>query len=143
MQLRLSLIATSSKAVVLTIAIGTIACKKSDEGKLRAEQQAAEEAKNVAPAQVAKKITPPVAGGQKVACPTLIDVAAFQNMLGEKEPMTVKDVTSSDAEAAASCSLIRGGKRPNAKEQEALIKKQAGRLGVIPGDETCGAGRGK
>ena len=132
MQLRLSLIATS-----LTIAIGTIACKKSDEGKQRAEQQAAEEARKIAPAEVAKKISPPVPGGQKVACPTLIDVAAFQTTLGEQEPMTVKDVTASDAEAAASCSLLRGGKRPNAKEQEALIKKQAGRLGVIPGDETC------
>ena len=124
-------------SIMAAIVLAASGCKKSDEGRKRAEQQAAEESKKVVPAEVAKKINPPVPGGQRVPCTTLIDVAAFQTALGEKEPMTLKEVTGTDADAAASCSLVRGGKRPDAKEQAALIKKQAGRLGVIPGDPTC------
>jgi hypothetical protein len=56
--------------------------------------------------------------------------------MGETEPLTVKDKQKDEPEAAASCALIRGGARPSATEQAALLKKN-GRLGVIPGDPVC------
>jgi hypothetical protein len=56
-------------------------------------------------------------------------------VLGETDPITVQE-SKSEPDAAASCSLMRGGKRPSDAEQKALIKKN-GRLGVLPGDEIC------
>ena len=44
--------------------------------------------------------------------------------------------SKSEPEAAASCSLMRGGKRPTDAEQKSMIK-QHGKLGVMPGDELC------
>ena len=84
----------------------------------------------------AVKLKPPVPGETKIPCDQLIDVAAFQSALGEKEPFTVHDLSKSDAEAAAKCALMRGGKRPNDAEQKAALKKD-GHLGVLPGDEAC------
>src|SRR5262249_16926440 len=84
----------------------------------------------------AKKISPPVPGMAHIPCEQLIDLPAFKAAMGEKEDMTVKDSTKGEAEAAASCSLIRGGKRPSDADQKALIK-QNGRLGGVAGDEVC------
>src|SRR5262245_6943152 len=106
-------------------------------GAEEAARQAEAEAKarqTAAPA--AKKLATPVPGHAHVPCSQLIDPAVFQTALGEKEPLTVKDVTKTEPDAAASCSLVRGGKRPSDAEQKALLKKD-GRLGVLPGDELC------
>ena len=83
----------------------------------------------------AKRLATPVPGQAHVPCTQLIDLAAFQTALGEKEALVLKDVTKT-VEAAASCSLLRGGKRPTEAEQQAMLKK-ASRLGVLPGDELC------
>jgi len=84
----------------------------------------------------AVKLKPPVPGETKIPCEQLIDAAAFQAALGEKEPFAVHDMSKSDAEAASKCALMRGGKRPNDAEQKAALKKD-GHLGVLPGDEAC------
>lgn len=131
--------------IAMWIALGAasplalVACGKSEQAGVEAarrEAEAAQRAKEAAGAP-AKVIRPPVRGETKIACSQLIaDPAAYQTALGEKEPLTVKDVTSSDGEATSSCSLLRGGKRPSEAEQKAILKREP-RLGVLPGDELC------
>jgi hypothetical protein len=127
---------------IAVLALGSLAgpagCGNSeragaDEARRQAEQE--EKARQSA-APAAKKLATPVPGHAHVPCGQLIDPAVFQTALGEKEPLTVKDVTKTEPDAAASCSLVRGGKRPSEAEQKALLKKD-GRLGVLPGDELC------
>jgi hypothetical protein len=125
-------------ALALGSLLGLTACGNSertgaDEARRQAEQE--EKARQSA-APAAKKLATPVPGHAHVPCGQLIDPAVFQTALGEKEPLTVKDVTKTEPEAAASCSLVRGGKRPSEAEQKALLKKD-GRLGVLAGDELC------
>jgi hypothetical protein len=126
------------RATIAVFALGLWACSNAEnagaeEARRQAEQEQRAKQAHVAPA---KRLATPVPGGAHVPCTQLIDAAAFQTALGEKEPLVVKDVTRSEAEAAASCSLVRGGKRPGEAEQKARLKKD-GRLGVLPGDELC------
>ncbi len=79
---------------------------------------------------------PPVPNMAHIPCDQLLDAAAFTKALSEADPMTIVDKTKTEAEAAASCSLYRGGKRPSDADQKALLK-QKGRLGVMNGDEVC------
>jgi len=122
----------------IVLVLGLCACGNSEKAgaeearRLAAAEQKAKES-HAAPAE--RKSTP-VPGQARVPCTQLIDGPAFQTALGEKEPLTVKDVTKGEPEASSSCALIRGGKRPGEAEQKALLKK-AGRLGVLPGDELC------
>jgi hypothetical protein len=105
----------------------------AEEARRRAEaEQKALEARS----QPAPRMSTPVPGQARVACTQLIDAAAFQTALGEKEPLAVKDVTKTQPDSSSSCSLLRGGKRPNEAEQKAMLKR-VGRLGVLPGDELC------
>lgn len=128
------------RAIVAIVISGMLlgACSKgenagAEEARKEAEK---EQAAKVGAGEAAKKISPPVPGMAHVPCEQLIDVAAFGTAMGEKEPMAIKDNTKAEAEAAASCSLLRGGKRPTEAEQKALIKSK-GRLGVMNGDEVC------
>lgn len=126
-----------SLVILLGATLATTACSKKDEAieearkKMEAEQKGKEESGGVA-----KKVTPPVPGEARIPCERMVDPAKYTEALGEKEPMTLKDVTAKDREAASSCSLIRGGKRPSVAEQEKMLKKEP-RLGVLPGDEVC------
>jgi hypothetical protein len=137
-------IASISSAVwlVVPLLLSSIAlvgaCGKSeDAGAEQARREAEEELKKkAAQPSTARKVAPPVPGQARIPCEQLIDTAGFTTALGESEPMAIKDVTSSKAEATSSCSLLRGGKRPSPAEQEAMLKRQR-RLGVIPGDEVC------
>lgn len=124
-------------AIVVSAVMGLAACGKSENaGAEEAKKQAeAEQKAKEARGEAAKKISPPVPGQQKVPCEQLIDLAKFQEVTEEKEPLTVKE-KKDEAEAAASCSIMRGGKRPTEAEQAALLKKE-GRLGVMAGDELC------
>ena len=125
-------------SVVSTLALMLVAaCGNEQAGREAARKRAAEEDQaKAATNKPAEKLLPPVPGGQHVACETLLDVTAFGAALGEKEPLTLRDGTAGDAEAVASCSLIRGGKTPSDAEQKAIIKRD-GVLGVIAGDEVC------
>jgi hypothetical protein len=126
----------SLSSLISVAALSLAACHGADEGAAEADKEAkAEQARAEKSGEVAKKIQPPVPGRGHVACDQLLDTAAFTTALGEKDPLTVKDVTASATEAAASCSLVRGGKPLSEAEQKALLKK--GRLGVLPGDDVC------
>ncbi|CAN5887272.1 hypothetical protein BH11MYX3_BH11MYX3_43390 [soil metagenome] len=125
-------------AIIVGAATLLGACSKgenagADEARKAAE---AEQKAREAAGEPAKKMSPPVPGEARIPCEQLIDLPAYQTALGEVEPMTVRDVGKNEPEAAASCSLVRGGKKMTDAEQQALLKKQ-GRLGVIPGDEIC------
>lgn len=112
-------------------------CSKSENaGAEEARKEAeAEQRARAANQEVAKKISPPVPGQQKVPCEQLIDVEKFQQTMEEVEPVSLK-TKAEDGDAAASCSIVRGGTRLNEAEQRALLKKE-GRLGVMAGDEIC------
>jgi hypothetical protein len=125
-------------SLVASLWLGLWACGNgenagAEEARRQAEQE--QKAKSAAQSAPAKRIATPVPGQAHVPCTQLIDLAAFQTALGEKEALAIKDVTKT-VEAAASCSLIRGGKRPSEAEQKAMLKRVS-RLGVLPGDELC------
>jgi len=123
---------------IVVLGLGLAACSKgenagAEEAKKQADKELQDKLKE--PNAVPKKIDPPVAGRAKLDCNALIDTAKFTQLLGETVPVTVVD-SKTEAEAAASCSVIRGGKRPTEAEQKAKLKKE-GHLGVLPGDEIC------
>jgi len=115
------------------------ACGKSAEEK-GLEAAKAEEMKELADkkakGEIAPTKRPPIANNARVPCEQLINPEAFTTALEEKEPLTVRDETAKDGDAAASCALVKGGKKLTAAEQEALRKKEP-RLGVMPGDPVC------
>jgi hypothetical protein len=115
-------------------------CGNKDEAIEQAEKEHQQELKdNKDTGQVAKTIKPPVANRAKLDCTKVIDPAQFTTALGETEPVTVRTDTKNvgaDGDAAAICSVLRGGKRPTMAEQDALLKKKA-RLGTLPGDPLC------
>jgi hypothetical protein len=125
-------------ANVVLAAATLAACGKSENaGAEEAKKQAEAELKaKVGNGEAAVKIKPPVPGQGTIPCEQLIDAAAFTTAIGEFEPLVVKDTRKAEPEAASSCSLARGGKRPTEAEQKAILKKE-GRLGVMPGDELC------
>lgn len=118
--------------------LSLIACSNAaEEGRKEAQREAAQEnEKAKAQMKTVEKVKPPVAQGVKLPCNQLIDPAAFTSALEETEPLTVRDSTGTMVDSTASCVLVRGGERPDAKEQEKIIKKN-GRLGTIPGDPLC------
>jgi len=123
-------------AAVLCLALAacsTAAARGREAARREAEAEARRQAKELKPTD---HIKPPVAQGVRLPCTQLIDPEAFTTALEETETLTVRDATGAMSNATASCSLIRGGARPDAKEQEKLIKKY-GRLGSLPGDEIC------
>jgi hypothetical protein len=125
-------------AIIAGFALVVAACEKSEnagaeEARKEAEREAKERASRVEPA---KKISPPVPNSGHISCATLIDLPKYQAALGEKEPLSIKDQTKGEPEAAASCGIVRGGKRPKEAEQQATLKKD-GRLGVMPQDVIC------
>jgi hypothetical protein len=123
-------------AILVGTGLSLSACGKGENaGAEEARRQAeAEQKQKEASGGVAKKISGPVPGRATLPCEQVIDTAKFQAVLGEAEAVTV--ATKKDPDAAASCTINRGGKRPNEAEQKALLKKN-GRLGVMPGDEIC------
>lgn len=124
-----------SIAIVVTLALA--ACGKgADQGAEEARKQAEKEQKDkVAAGGAAEKISPPVAGRAKLDCNNVLKADLMTQALGEVEPVTIGE-SKGEPEAAASCSVLRGGKRLSAAEQAAKLKKE-GRLGVMAGDEIC------
>ena len=124
--------------IIVAIGLGLVGCTK---GAKEGEEEARREAERLQKEKektggVARTIRPPVPGMAKIPCEQLLDIAKFGEAIGETEPVTMKDISKAEADAAASCSIHRGGKRLTQKEQEALLKKE-GRLGVLAGDELC------
>lgn len=122
---------------LVSLLVLAAACNAEEEGRAAAKREAAFARKEAeALVKPADRIEVAVPQGQHRPCAQLIDPPAYTAALGELEPLTVRDGADPTGTATASCSLVRGGKRPDAREQERIIKKQ-GRLGVIPGDEVC------
>ena len=122
----------------VVVAVGLLSgCSKSENaGAEEAKKQAEAELKAKAGnGEVAVKIKTPVPGQGHVPCTQLIDLAKYQEALGEAEPLVLSE-NKTEPEAAASCSLRRGGAKLTEAEQKAKLKKE-GRLGVLPGDEVC------
>jgi hypothetical protein len=130
-------------AIILTLGLGTGLCfglaachKGEDAGVEEAKKEAEKEQKALAADdKPSKKLTPPVPGRAKLDCAAVIDAAKFTQALGETTPVNVAP-SKTEPDAAASCSVLRGGKRPTDAEQKAALKKN-GRLGVMAGDEIC------
>lgn len=131
-----SLVVTSA----LLWSIASAACGGNSEQagieEAKREAAAAEKAKAGTPAAPAKVLATPVPGQTHVPCGQLINLSAFQIALGEKDVPTLKDVTKNDANAAASCAIVRGGKRPSAEAQKEMLTRSS-RLGVLAGDDLC------
>lgn len=123
--------------IAILLSIYLAGCSKgANEGAEAAKKEAEKEQKEKEKSGgVAQKINPPVAGRAKLDCANVINAELFQQALGEKEPITVAP-SGSEPDAAASCSLLRGGKKLSQAEQAAKLKKEP-RLGVLPGDEIC------
>jgi hypothetical protein len=124
------------RAMIAVLALGLGACGNGEGAGAEEARREAEQEQKTRQSAPAKRMSTPVPGQAHVPCAQLIDLAAFQTALGEKQPLAVKDVTKTDADAAAVCSVVRGGKRPTEAEQRAMLKKSS-RLGVLPGDELC------
>jgi hypothetical protein len=75
--------------------------------------------------------------GKQVSCDKLLDAAKLSPALGETDPVTIVDLKQTDHEAAAVCSIRKGGKAPTAAEQAKKLEKNGLLLGVLPGDEIC------
>jgi hypothetical protein len=123
--------------IAILLSIYLAGCSKgANEGAEAAKKEAEKEQKEKEKSGgVAQKINPPVPGRAKLDCANVINPELFQQVLEEKEPITVAP-SGSEPDAAASCSLLRGGKRLTQAEQAAKLKKEP-RLGVLPGDEIC------
>lgn len=125
-------------SIVLGAVTTLVSCSKSENaGQEEARKAAeAEQKEKESKGESAKKISPPVPGQAHIPCEQLLDLPKYQEASGEKDPLTIRDDGKTEPEAAASCSLVRGGKKLTETEQAAKLKKD-GRLGVLPGDVVC------
>ena len=123
-------------AIIVACALGMSCSKGENAGAEEARKEAERVQKDKeAHGGVAKKINPPVPGKAHLPCEQLLDTTKLTAALGETLPVTLQE-SKTEPEAAASCSVMRGGKRPTDAEQKALLKSK-GRLGVMAGDEIC------
>ncbi len=117
--------------------LGLAACDAAEKGRAAAKRESeAEDKQRASQIKPADRIKPPVAQGIRLPCTQIIDPTAFQGALEETEPLTVRDSTGGYIDSTVSCTLVRGGARPDAKAQAKIIKN-TGRLGTIPGDPVC------
>lgn len=112
------------------------ACDKGTSAIEEARRQNEAELAKAKSESLPKTIKPPVAGTAKLPCSQVIAIEKYTEALGEKEPLSIRDISNTDKEAAATCDLIRGGKKMSVDEQQAMLKKE-GKLGVIPGEPLC------
>jgi hypothetical protein len=113
------------------------ACDKGNSAVEEARRQEEEALKEKqANGTLPKAIKPPVSGTSKLPCSQVIDIEKYASAFGEKESMTVKDVSKAEPDAVSSCDLVRGGKKLTDADQQALLKKE-GKLGMLAGDTMC------
>ena len=111
-----------------------VGCDAAEKGRAEAKREAeADDKQKAASIKPVDKIKTPVPQGTHLTCPQVIDPTAYTGALEELEPIKVGDSTRGFVDSTVSCTLLRGGERPDAKAQAAIAKKQ-GRLGVLPGD---------
>lgn len=115
---------------VLPVCALIFACK--DDPGSRDELSRPEPKPTSRPANVVK-VTTLVPYGQKVPCASLIDPAKFGAALGME--LSLVDKSAGEMDPTAVCGLKLVGKPVDEATQERLLKKNADRLGVLPGDE--------
>jgi hypothetical protein len=123
-----------AKLIAVLIACSGMACPSQENAQEFARQQA--EAARKPPTTKAVKIDTALQSGVHLACADLLPAAELATQLGEKEPVTITDLTSGNPDATATCSIRRGGKPLDEKAQARIVEK-GGRLGVMGGDELC------
>ena len=124
-----------TRALIITIACAVIAaCGPSGDPKEYAKQLAREQEGPRQPSKITK-LEVPVPVGKKVACADWVDLAGFQEAIGDE--LTLKDKSTSNAEASSVCAFMRGGEAVDVKAQEKAFLKNDMKLGVLPGDEYC------
>src|SRR6187200_2405729 len=104
------------RGLIIVIAVVGMLAAACTKGAKEGEEEARREAERIqkekeATGGVAKVIKPPVPGMTKIPCTQLLDPVAFGTAIGEKEPLTMKDLSKAEVDAASSCSMHRGGKR--------------------------------
>jgi hypothetical protein len=72
--------------------------------------------------------------GKKLACDRLLTPARVGELIGDQ--VTLRDRSTSNAEAAAVCAVMRAGEPPKNDAQLRQFQKSM-KLGVLPGDEYC------
>lgn len=123
--------------LALLVPVTLTACDAAEKGRAEARREAEEEnRKKAAQVKPVDRIKPPVPQGTRLPCNQVIDPTAFQGALEETETLTVRESTGAYIDSTVSCTLVRGGARPDAKAQQKIIKEK-GRLGTLPGDPLC------
>jgi hypothetical protein len=126
-----------TRTVVSVLLLAAACGNAAEEGAKEAKREAdSERAKLASTIKAVDRVKPPIPQGSRLRCDQFMDPPTYTTAMSELEPLSVRDATGTMLDATASCSLIRGGVRPDTKAQEKLIKKN-GRLGVLPGDEIC------
>ncbi|WP_428262791.1 hypothetical protein [Haliangium sp.] len=122
------------KVVFVLIACFGWGCPNTPDPEEYARNQAREADKEFLGKSVKVETTLP--SGVHVACDGLLDAAQLTEMLEEKEPLGIVDLTDKNPDSTSTCSIRRGGKALDEKVQDRQIEK-TGRLGVMGGDELC------
>jgi hypothetical protein len=123
-----------AKLLAVLIACSGLACPNREEAEEYARKQA--EAARKPPTTKAVKVDTALPSGVHLACADLLPIEELTTQLGEKEPVSITDLTSGNPESTATCSIRRGGKPMDEKTQARVVEK-GGRLGVMGGDELC------
>jgi hypothetical protein len=123
-----------AKLIAVLVACSGMACPSQENAQEFARQQA--EAVRKPPTTKAVKVDTALPSGVHLACADLLPIAEVTSQLGEKEPVSITDLTSGNRDSTATCSIRRGGKALDEKAQARIVEK-GGRLGVMGGDELC------
>lgn len=121
------------KLFAFAIALCFVACSSGESVEEHNKRQAALADKDKPRSKVIKVKTA-LPGGVTIACNDMLDATKMTELLGEKDPVTFKDVKEMGSTSV--CSVRRGGEVMDAKAQAEIVKKTA-RLGVLAGDELC------
>ena len=108
-------------AITLGCVLLAAACSKGENAGQEEARKAAEAEQKAKESrgESAKKISPPVPGQAHIPCEQLLDLPKYQEATGEKDPLSIRDDGKTEPEAAASCSLVKGGKKVTEAEQAA------------------------
>ena len=123
-----------TKLIAVLVACSGMACPSQESAEEYARQQA--EAVRKPPTTKAVKVDTALQSGVHLACADLLPIEELTTQLGEKEPVSVVDLTSGNPDSTSTCSIRRGGKPLDEKSQARIVEK-GGRLGVMGGDELC------
>lgn len=130
---------TLSLLAVCALGAGVSACTNKEEAGAYARERAAEadrEARAKRGEGGAVVVATALPSDVDLACDALLPIDQLTEMLEEKEPVTLVDLTEKNPDSTSTCSIRRGGEPLDSKTQQRIAEK-SGRLGVMGGDELC------